>query len=176
MEIHQISGCKQPILLVSLFIRFCILINVSGFRFSLIRLFRCFGGGIITPFCINYFLRMIRYKKTIIYLTCINERGWREINFKGVVRSKVSHGYVKVDGLGETMLFIRTKFEKKIGRYMGRPIQLAQNIFVRLWLTWQAQQTLATITEQSTNQISQRATCRPIGSRCLARGNMSERC
>ena len=32
--------------------------------------------------------------------------------FKGVVRSKISRGYVKVDGLGETLLFSRTKSDK----------------------------------------------------------------
>ncbi len=32
------------------------------------------------------------------------------------------------------------------------------------------------VTEQSANQIRQEATCRPIGTRCVAQRNMSERC
>ena len=32
--------------------------------------------------------------------------------FKGVVRLKISRGYIEVDTLGETLLFTRTKSDK----------------------------------------------------------------
>ena len=38
-------------------------------------------------------------------------------DFKGVVRSKISCGYVKVDGLGETLLITQTKSDKNWLRY-----------------------------------------------------------
>ena len=54
---------------------------------------------------------------------------------KGARRLKISRGYVKLDGLGGPLL-LPEQNRTKIGRDMGRPIQLAQNmIFVRLWLT-----------------------------------------
>ena len=34
--------------------------------------------------------------------------------FKGVVRSKFARGYVEVDGLGEILLFTRSKSHKKL--------------------------------------------------------------
>ena len=52
---------------------------------------------------------------------------------KGVVCSRIFRGYVKVDGLGEILLFTQTKLDK-IGRELGCSIQLAQKmIFVPLF-------------------------------------------
>ena len=60
-------------------------------------------------------------------------RGW----FKGVVRSKI--GFFKNWICESRHCFLPEQNPTKIGRDMGRPIQLAQNkIFVRLWLTWKA--------------------------------------
>ena len=39
------------------------------------------------------------------------------VELKGMVRSKISRGYVKVDGLGEALLFSRTKSDKNLPRY-----------------------------------------------------------
>ena len=43
--------------------------------------------------------------------TIYNEVGKDLPILKGVVWSKISRGYVKVDGLGETLLFTGTKLE-----------------------------------------------------------------
>ena len=54
--------------------------------------------------------------------------------------------------------FLPEQNRTKIGRDMGRPMQLAQKmIFVRLWLSWKALQSL----------LRQIVTCRPIGSCCV---------
>ena len=34
------------------------------------------------------------------------------LHFKGVVRSKIFRGFVKLDGLGETLLFTQTELDK----------------------------------------------------------------
>ena len=62
---------------------------------------------------------------------------------------------------------------------IGRLIQLNQRmIFVRLWLTWKAKQSFLTgyVREESTNQIRQGATCRPIGFVGESSKYMSKRC
>ena len=54
---------------------------------------------------------------------------------QGVLRSKISRGYFKLDGLRETLLFTLEQNRTKIGRDTGRPIKLTQKmIFVLLWL------------------------------------------
>ena len=44
-------------------------------------------------------------------------------------------GYVKVDGLGETLLFTRTKCDKNWPRYGASSTTRSKQDFFRLWLT-----------------------------------------
>ena len=50
------------------------------------------------------------------YFLCFSKRFFMTllVHFavKGIVQSKISRGYVKVDGLGETLLFTQTKSDK----------------------------------------------------------------
>ena len=48
---------------------------------------------------------------------------------KGVVRSKISRGYVEIDGLGGTLLFTRTKSDKNWPRYGASYATRSKNDF-----------------------------------------------
>ena len=85
---------------------------------------------------------------------------WNE-TFKGVVRSKI--GYVKVDGLGGTLRFTRTKSDK-LAEIWGVQNNSLKTRFLS-GFGWPQKPNTKYVTEQSINQIRQIEMCRPIGSR-----------
>ena len=86
---------------------------------------------------------------------------------KGAVKSKISRGYVKVDGIGETLLFAPNKIEQKWAENWGVQYNSLKNDFSTTLADQKSPAKLATgyVKEQSTNQIRQGATCRLIGTR-----------
>ena len=96
---------------------------------------------------------------------------------KGVVRSKISHGYVEVDILGETLIFIRSKSDKNWPRSGASITTYSKNNFCPILddLKSQAKHPRTSdVEDQSANRISQVETCRTIGSRRFRRRKLKK--